>query len=108
MKDKQVVIVGGTGSIGSALVRQLSAQGARVRVTGRDSDSLAAAEKAASGVQSFLCEVTSEASVGEVFSHFDDIDHVVVLAGSSGGGPFLGRPPARPRSVLAERGSGAI
>ncbi|HXJ54286.1 MAG TPA: SDR family oxidoreductase [Burkholderiales bacterium] len=108
MKDKQVVIVGGTGSIGSALVRQLSAQGARVRVTGRDSDSLASAEKGASGVQSFLCEVTSEASVGEVFSHFDDIDHVVVLAGSSGGGPFMETPASRQRYVLEERVWGAI
>lgn len=107
MNNKQIVIVGGTGSIGMALVRQLSSQGARLSVTGRDATKLAIAEKAAGDMRGFVCEVTSEESVREVFSKFDHIDHLVVLAGSSGGGPFMETPVDRQRYVLEERVWGA-
>jgi NAD(P)-dependent dehydrogenase (short-subunit alcohol dehydrogenase family) len=108
MKDKQVVIVGGSGSIGVALARQLSSQGARLALTGRDSAKLASAERAARGIRAFGCEITSEDSVCEVFSHFDRIDHLVVLAGSSGGGSFMETPANRQRYVLEERVWGAV
>ena len=108
MKNKRVLVVGGTGSIGMALVRQLSSQGARLALTGRDAAKRASAESAVDGVQSFHCEITSEDSVSEVFSHFDRIDHLVVLAGSSGGGPFMETPTNRQRYVLEERVWGAV
>lgn len=108
MKNEQVMVVGGSGSIGIALLRQLSSQGARLALTGRDAAKLAAAERAVGCMQSFRCEITSEDSVGEVFSHFDRIDHLVVLAGSSGGGPFMEMPTNRQRYVVEERVWGAI
>jgi NAD(P)-dependent dehydrogenase (short-subunit alcohol dehydrogenase family) len=108
MKDKQIVVVGGTGSIGMALIRQLAAQGARLALTGRDAAKLASAERAIRGLQSFRCEITSEESVSQVFSHFDCIDHIVVLAGSSGGGPFIETPSSRQRYVMEERVWGAV
>jgi NAD(P)-dependent dehydrogenase (short-subunit alcohol dehydrogenase family) len=108
MKNTQIVVVGGTGSIGMALVRQLAAQGARLALTGRDAAKLASAERAIRGLQTFRCEITSEDSVGQVFSHFDQIDHLVVLAGSSGGGPFMETAASLQRYVMEERVWGAV
>jgi NAD(P)-dependent dehydrogenase (short-subunit alcohol dehydrogenase family) len=108
MRNSQIVIVGGTGSIGLALLRQLSSQGARLGFTGRDAAKLTAAEGAAGEMRGFVCEVTSEQSVRKMFSNFDHIDHLVVLAGSSGGGPFMETPLDRQRYVLEERVWGAL
>jgi len=108
MKDQEIIIVGGTGSIGIAAAELLVSQGARVTITGRSTEKLVAAAKRLPGVQTLRCEITDEADVGEIFSTFERIDHVVVLAGSNGGGRLIGTAPAALRFVIEERIWGAV
>jgi NAD(P)-dependent dehydrogenase (short-subunit alcohol dehydrogenase family) len=108
MKDQQIIIVGGTGSIGIATAELLKSQGARVAITGRSAEKLVSAAKRVPGLQTFQCEITDEANVREIFSAFDRIDHVVVLAGSTSGGRVIGTPPAALRFVIEERIWGAV
>jgi NAD(P)-dependent dehydrogenase (short-subunit alcohol dehydrogenase family) len=108
MRDQQIIIVGGTGSIGVATAELLASQGACVAITGRSAEKLAAAAKRVPGLRTFQCEITDEASVREIFSAFDRIDHVVVLAGSTSGGRVIGTPSAALRFVVEERIWGAV
>jgi NAD(P)-dependent dehydrogenase (short-subunit alcohol dehydrogenase family) len=108
MRDQQIVIVGGTGSIGLSTAELLSTQGARVTITGRDEEKLASAAKRVPNLRTHRCEITDEASVRETFSAFDRIDHVVVLAGSSSGGRILETAAAELRFVIEERIWGAV
>ena len=103
MRDQQIIIVGGTGSIGLAAAELLSSQGARVAITGRNVEKLASAAKRIPNLRTYRCEITEEASVRETFSAFDRIDHVVVLAGSSSGGRIVDSPAAALRFVIEER-----
>jgi NAD(P)-dependent dehydrogenase (short-subunit alcohol dehydrogenase family) len=103
LEDRQVVIVGGTGSIGLATAELLACHGARVTITGRSEQKLAAATKRMIGLTTSRCEITDEAQVRETFSRFGAIDHVVVLAGSAAGGGVLDTPTAQLRFVIEER-----
>lgn len=108
MIDQQIIIVGGTGSIGVATAELLSSQRARVAITGRNVEKLAATAKRVPNLRTYPCEITDEASVRDTFSSFDRIDHVVVLAGSSSGGRILGSSPAALRFVIEERIWGSV
>jgi NAD(P)-dependent dehydrogenase (short-subunit alcohol dehydrogenase family) len=108
MKDQQIIIVGGTGSIGIATAELLAAKGARVAITGRSMEKLVSAAKRVPGLQTYQCEITDEANVREIFSAFDRIDHVVVLAGSAGGGRVVDTPAVALRFVIEERIWGSV
>ena len=108
MKDQQVIIVGGTGSIGIATAELLASQGARVAITGRSVEKLASAAKRVPALRTCQCEITDEANVREIFSAFDRIDHVVVLAGSTSGGRVIDTPAAALRFVIEERIWGSV
>jgi len=108
MKDQQIVIVGGTGSIGIATAELLVSRGARVTITGRSEDKLLSAAKCVAGLQTIECEITDEIRVRHVFSDFDHVDHVIVLAGSTAGGCVLDTSAAALRFVIEERIWGVI
>ncbi|HEY6821181.1 MAG TPA: SDR family oxidoreductase [Burkholderiales bacterium] len=108
MKGRQVVIVGGTGSIGIAAAELLASQGADVAITGLSEQKLLLASKRLVGSQAVQCDITKNERVREVFSAFDRIDHVVVLAGSTAGGRIADTPVATLRFVLEERIWGAV
>jgi len=108
LQDRQVVIVGGTGSIGLAAAELLACHGARVAITGRNEEKLAAAAKRIAGLTIARCEITDAAQVRETFSRFGAIDHVVVLAGSAAGGGVLDTPADKLRFVIEERIWGVV
>jgi len=108
LEDRQVVIVGGTGSIGLATAELLASRGARVAITGRNEEKLAAAAKRMIGLTTCRCEITDDAQVRETFSRFGSIDHVIVLAGSGAGGGILGTPAGKLRFVIEERIWGVV
>jgi NAD(P)-dependent dehydrogenase (short-subunit alcohol dehydrogenase family) len=108
MKDQQIIIVGGTGSIGIATAELLASQGARVAITGRSVEKLVSAAKRVPGLRTYQCEITDEANVREIFSAFDRVDHVVVLAGSTSGGRVIDTPAAALRFVIEERIWGSV
>ena len=79
------VVVGGSGGIGSAVARQLQAQGARVAITGRDAERLAAVGKE-TGAKTFELDARDSAAVEVVLQTIRDshgrLDGVVNCAGS--------------------------
>lgn len=108
MRDQQIIIVGGTGSIGFATAELLTSQGAQVAIAGRSRAKLSDAARRISGLQTFHCDITDESSVRSVFTGFNHIDHVVVLAGSAISGPILTTPIQTFRPAVEERIWGPI
>ncbi len=86
LKDKNVVVTGGSRGLGLGLVEALVAHGARVTVVARDADALAAV-RARLGVATISADVTDEAAahriVGEVRPD--------ILALNAGATPRMGR-----------------
>jgi NAD(P)-dependent dehydrogenase (short-subunit alcohol dehydrogenase family) len=108
MTHDQIILLGGTGSIGIATAELLAAQGAHIAITGRNLETLPAVAQRVPNLRTYQCEITDEASVREVFSNFARIDHVVVLAGSGSGGSVMDTPAAALRFVIEERIWGAL
>ncbi|MCC5929992.1 MAG: SDR family oxidoreductase [Cyclobacteriaceae bacterium] len=89
LKDKNIVIIGGTTGLGFSAARYFAGQGAKVMVTGRNTDSCRQAEIALQGAgKAFNADACAEGSAEdaialcmETFGSFDALYHV---AGGSG------------------------
>jgi NAD(P)-dependent dehydrogenase (short-subunit alcohol dehydrogenase family) len=92
----------------AATAELLAAQGARVVITGRNGQKLFAVAERVPHLQMRHCDIADETSVRELFSAYDHIDHVVLLAGSSGAGRVMHSPVAALPFVLEERIWGAV
>jgi NAD(P)-dependent dehydrogenase (short-subunit alcohol dehydrogenase family) len=94
LKDKVVLITGGTDGLGAALAGRLVEEGARVAVCGRDSGRLAATEQrlkdAGGDALAVQADVTSAADlerfVDAAVSRWGRLDGLVNNAGQSSGG----------------------
>jgi len=85
--DKCVVILGGNAGIGLAAARQFRAEGAKLALTGRNAETLAAAaqETQALGVRSDMGKVEeSRAALTEIAQALGGIDVLFVNAGVGG------------------------
>jgi NAD(P)-dependent dehydrogenase (short-subunit alcohol dehydrogenase family) len=85
--DKCVVILGGNAGIGLAAARQFHAEGAKLALTGRNAETLAAAaqEVDALGVRSDMGQVEeSRAALAEIAQALGGIDVLFVNAGVGG------------------------
>jgi 3-oxoacyl-[acyl-carrier protein] reductase len=133
LRDSVVFITGASRGIGRATAELLVAEGCKVAITGRNSDTLERAveelggEEHVLGVQGDMTDAADiERAVGETIDRFGRIDVLVTCAGSSPGGllenltedewmgslnlKFMGYVRSC-RAVLphmAERGSGSI
>ena len=88
--DRCVVVLGGNAGIGLAAARIFRAEGARLALTGRIRETLAAAaaELEALGIQSDMGEVAqSEAAMAEIREELGGIDVLFVNAGVGGFSP---------------------
>jgi NAD(P)-dependent dehydrogenase (short-subunit alcohol dehydrogenase family) len=96
LKDKVVLVTGGSDGLGAALVRRLGAEGSRVALCGRSSERVEAVAKelAATGadVIGVTADVTKTADlerfVGAAVERWGRIDALVNNAGRSAAGPF--------------------
>ncbi len=90
LKDKHVVILGGTSGIGYATAQACVAGGARVTIASRDAARVAAAARTldASG-RSTAVDATSREELDAFFGGLSRVDHLVLSLTSGGGaGPF--------------------
>src|SRR6266850_1688659 len=98
MKNKTILITGGTTGIGLATAQLLSAEGAKVIVTGRNPETLAAAQRElpASSVvlKSDSGSLSAAQSLGdEIKKHADRLDGVFLNAGVGQFTPFESETP---------------
>jgi NAD(P)-dependent dehydrogenase (short-subunit alcohol dehydrogenase family) len=92
MKNKTILITGGTTGMGLATAQLLSAEGAKVIVTDRNPDTLAAARKALPDsivISSDAGDLTAAQALGnEVRKHAPSLDGVFLNAGICTFTPF--------------------
>ena len=84
-RDKIALVVGGNSGIGLAAARQLAAEGARVFITGRDPQTLEAAERDVPGLRAIRADMADAASLDPVLEEIRTahgrIDALFVNAG---------------------------
>jgi len=94
LRNKLVVIVGGTSGIGFAVARAAIRENARVVVaSSKQANVDAAVQRLSGGAKGLVVDVTAERSVGSALATLGEFDHLVFTAGDWG--------PAR-RVPLAE------
>jgi NAD(P)-dependent dehydrogenase (short-subunit alcohol dehydrogenase family) len=86
LKDKRVVVVGGSSGIGYAVAAGAAGEGARVVIGSSSREKVDAAVGRLGGSASgFTLDVTDQADVERAFSGLDGFDHLVFTAGDWGG-----------------------
>jgi NAD(P)-dependent dehydrogenase (short-subunit alcohol dehydrogenase family) len=97
MQNKTILITGGTTGIGLATAQLLSADGAKVIVTGRNPETLAAAKKTLTGVVVLPSDSGDLAAAlalgGDVKKYVDHLDGVFLNAGIAAFAPFEAATP---------------
>ncbi|WP_298629274.1 SDR family NAD(P)-dependent oxidoreductase [uncultured Thermus sp.] len=94
LEEKHAIVTGGSGGIGSAAARALSAAGARVTLLGRNLEALERIAAGLGGSASLvLCDVTVPEEVNSAFQHIlrtRGLVHILVnAAGAAVTEPFL-------------------
>lgn len=87
LKGKKVVVVGGSSGIGLATAEMARREGADVIVAARNAAKLDAVAEKITAV-AIPTDVTSDASVTDLFRRCGAVDHVVVTAAQLKTGPF--------------------
>jgi NAD(P)-dependent dehydrogenase (short-subunit alcohol dehydrogenase family) len=87
LKDKKVVVVGGSSGIGLATAELAKREGADVIIASRNAEKLDAVAKTLNAI-AIPADVTSDESVAELFRRCGPVDHVVVTAAQLRTGPF--------------------
>ena len=87
LKDKKVVVVGGSSGIGLSTAELARREGADVIIASRNEEKLDAAAKTLNAI-AIPADVTSDDSVAELFRRCGPVDHVVVTAAQLRTGPF--------------------
>jgi NAD(P)-dependent dehydrogenase (short-subunit alcohol dehydrogenase family) len=90
LKDKRIVIIGGTSGMGLATAKAAVALGAQVVIGGRSNEKLERAKKEIGGkVTGFALDVGEEAQIKTFFAGVGKFDHLTTPGSTIHGGPFL-------------------
>ncbi|MFF2176138.1 SDR family oxidoreductase [Lysinibacillus sp. NPDC058147] len=104
LKDKKIVIIGGSSGIGLELAKQLIAQGAEVIIASRSEDKLQnAKEQLGVRATAYILDTTQEQQVQSFFEKIGQFDHLVVSAAETSGGLFLQTDTAQARKLFENK-----
>jgi NAD(P)-dependent dehydrogenase (short-subunit alcohol dehydrogenase family) len=109
VSGRLVVVTGGGGGIGRAVVSRFAAAGERVVAVGRDESALAGSVDAAgASATAERCDVTDEAAVGGLFERLGPVDVLVNNAGIAESAPLHRTTLASWRAHLDVHATGAF
>ncbi|KOP70228.1 short-chain dehydrogenase [Lysinibacillus sp. FJAT-14745] len=104
LKNKKVVIIGGSSGIGLESAKQLVAQGAEVIIASRSEDKLRIAkEQLGVSATTFTLDTTQEQQVQSFFEKIGQFDHLVISAAETSGGSFLQTDTAQARQLFENK-----
>lgn len=79
LKNKRVVIIGGSSGIGLATAKMAAAEGAKVIIAGRTESKLKVAKtEIGNDVDTYTVDLIEEASIRELFEQVGNFDHLVI------------------------------
>ncbi|MBW4694231.1 MAG: SDR family oxidoreductase [Lyngbya sp. HA4199-MV5] len=108
LKNRTVVIIGGSSGIGFATAELAQAEGATVVITGRDPDKLDRAAQQLGAVRTAIVDITNETDVQQLMLQLDHIDHLIVLGASLASGKVVDTPLQELTRPIHERILGAV
>lgn len=108
LKDRNVVIIGGSSGIGFVTAQLAKAYGANVTITGRSEDKLHQAAKELGGVKTAIVDICKECDIRQLFEGLESVDHLVVLGASLASGKIVDTPLEELGRPITERLWGAI
>lgn len=84
LKDKRILVIGGSSGIGFGIAQGAAAEGAKVMIASRNAEK--AAQKAKSiGATSAVLDVSEEANIAAFFKAHTGFDHIAFTAGDTDG-----------------------
>jgi NAD(P)-dependent dehydrogenase (short-subunit alcohol dehydrogenase family) len=108
LKDRNVVIIGGSSGIGLATAHLAQSQGAVVTITGRSEDKLRQAANDLGGAKTAILDIANESDISQLFTDCHPIDHLVVLGASLSSGAIREATLEELSRPITERILGAI
>ncbi len=104
LKEKRVVIIGGSSGMGLASAKAAAAAGAYVLIAGRSPEKLQRALDEIEGeADAHPLDVTREGDVREFFARLGGFDHLVTTAATGAVGAFLEMESADVRNVFESK-----
>lgn len=104
LKEKKVVIIGGSSGMGLASAKAAAAEGAYVLIAGRSKEKLNKALDEIEGeAESHSLDVTREEEVRDFFARLGTFDHLVTSAATGAVGPFMEIEAAAVRGVFESK-----
>ena len=101
LKDRQIVVIGGSSGIGFEVARQARAAGATLTIAGRNRERLLrAASSLGETTATIVLDAHDETALERFFAELPGFDHLVSMVGDSMAGGFLATSPETMRHVL--------
>jgi NAD(P)-dependent dehydrogenase (short-subunit alcohol dehydrogenase family) len=112
LKDKRILVIGGSSGIGRAIAEAALSEGANVMIASSNADKVAsAAKQLGASVRSAQLDVSDEAAVARFFETANVFDHIAFTAGDwthAAPGPLANLDLSKAASGLKIRYWGAI
>lgn len=108
LSGQKVVVVGGSSGMGLGCAEAALAAGAEVVIVSRSNEKLAAAAERLGGkVEIFSADIQQETEVQNLFSSVGSLDHLIITASATAGGPFLKMETAMAKNFFETKFWGA-
>ncbi|GIP22101.1 SDR family oxidoreductase [Paenibacillus sp. J22TS3] len=104
LQNQKIVIIGGSSGIGLATAKEAAALGAEVVIASRSEDKLRqAVQQIGEGASAYPLDTTQETQVQAFFEKIGALDHLVVTAAETSGGPFLSTDTTQARQLFENK-----